>query len=119
MVTHSANASDAIQLAAKEVFKKFIAAGSDYEVNISAKTRTHIESLFVKWTINEPLLKDADADAALTVDPLKRSSIFELASKEIRIMLYQNLWNKFRTQETIELAAGHESHNQIHNIQDV
>jgi len=36
--------------------------------------------------------------------------VFDRADKEIKVMLYQNLWNKFRVEETQSLAAGESKH---------
>ena len=58
-----------------------------------------------KWLPELPMLTNDVAKDCLQLDVIKRNDIFEQAFKEIRIMLYQNLWHKFRSQETENLAG--------------
>ena len=106
LVRHSGRASDDIQKSAKELFKTYIVAGSDNEVNISSKTRASVEAVLAKWMSEMPILTKDSAKNCLQSDSLKRCDIFEPAFKEIRVMLYQNLWNKFRSLEAEQLASG-------------
>ena len=106
LVTQSSLVSDDMQKDATKLYKKFIVAGSDSEVNISSKTRSFTESALSKWILNQPLTTVEQAQLSLHNDSLKRYDVFEPAMKEISIMLYQNLWNKFRSCETENFAAG-------------
>ena len=105
VVRHSGRASDDIQRSAKQLFKTYIVAGSENEVNISSKTRANVETMLSKWLLDKPLISTDCARTCLMSDGLKRYDIFEPAFKEIRVMLYQNLWNKFRSLEAEEMAC--------------
>ena len=114
LVSQSGLVSDEMQKDATELYKKFIVAGSDSEVNISSKTRSLVESKVKKWSLNQPLFSSDQSRECLLGDTSNRYDIFEPAFKEITIMLYQNLWAKFRSLETERMAGG-EFTNEIYN----
>lgn len=99
----SRGASVRMKERAAERFRQFIEVGSPQEVNISSQTRGVIETKMREWTGEEALFTADAAQTALADDPLHHIDLFDRANKEISIMLYQNLWNKFRAQEIEEL----------------
>ena len=104
---HSCSASEELKSEAQIIVKNYINANSDQEVNVSSKTRGIVEKHTKEWPINTPLLTPEKATELMNLEYVKsRVNIFDPAVKEIGIMLYQNLWNKFRTIETQALAAG-------------
>ena len=97
--------NDVLQLSAREIHSRYIAVGSENEVNVSSSIRSHIERTLVEWPKSEPLLHSEHIRVALENDKLKRRSAFEPAFKEVAHMLYQNIWHKFLAHEA-ELFAG-------------
>ena len=65
--------------------------------------RAIVERSMKEWLQGNQLI--VAAQEALHVEQKKRAIMFEPAFKEVCIMLYQNLWTKFRTTET-EMLAG-------------
>ena len=69
------------------------------EVNISSTTRNAFIKQINQWDEKWPLLTDSTVQKALEDDEKSRIKAFEKAYKEISLMLYQNLWVKFRSAE--------------------
>jgi hypothetical protein len=88
---------------ANKCYDTFIKVGSSSEVNISSSTRQKILEHLKTWNINRYLLTPGSAQTALDDDPAHHIDIFDYANKEISVMLYQNLWNKFRASEIEEM----------------
>jgi len=84
---------------AKECFKHYMVVGCNNEVNVSSNTRhsalAHIET----WNEHEPIMNNDTAEYVLDDDIKLHIDVFQKAAKEIAIMLYQNIWIKYRTQE--------------------
>ena len=114
---HSVGANKDIKASALNIYKTYLAAGSVDEVNISSKTRSSVETQLQKWLPELPMLTNDIAKDCLALDVMKRTELFEQAFKEIRVMLYQNLWHKFRSQET-ENIAGSVGEN-IYSVSDI
>lgn len=103
LMESSKGASERMKVRADERFRQFIQVGSPQEVNISSQTRGIIETKMREWTGEQAIITVDAAQTALADDPLHHIDLFDRANKEISIMLYQNLWNKFRAQELEEL----------------
>ena len=72
-----------------------------------AKKCAQITLAMQDWMEQSDLVSDETAGLQLGSIPMKkRMEMFEPAYKEILIMLYQNVWNKFRTLEMQSMAAG-------------
>ena len=105
LVRLSIDANSVMKDNAKKIIEMHISCASEEEVNVSSRTRAAIEKNWKEWDLHYPLLTTAVAKQALEDDKMKRAALFEPAFKEISIMLYQNLWNKFRSAETTEQMA--------------
>jgi hypothetical protein len=90
-----------MQTKAQAIFDDFCVVGCDQEVNISSGCR-HATEKSINESFTEPVLTVESSTLALKTDTKKRKEIFSKAAKEIAIMTYQNLWNKFRAQETMQ-----------------
>ena len=102
---HSEEASDGLRITARRLYKTYIAAGCDDEVNVPSKMRVAVEKSLQGWQDDTPLIPMNKAKEALLHDAQRRVELYDAAFKEISIMLHQNLWNKFRSLETQQLAA--------------
>lgn len=87
--------------AATSVYHTYIRAGSTEEVNISSGTRINIDNQLRNITLNSVSPLDLKLiSQSLHHDPLHRYTLFDNAHKEIGMMMYQNLYQKFRQKET-------------------
>jgi hypothetical protein len=105
LMESSKAASERMKDRAAARFQQFIRVGSPQEVNISSQTRAAIETKMREWTGDQPLLTTEVAEMALADDPQHHVDLFDRANREISIMLYQNVWNKFRAQELQEMMS--------------
>ena len=96
---HSYLFSDRIKEAAEECYKAYMVVGCDEEVNICAATRKKFDDRMKLWMAGTPVITNVSARHALEEDQTRRVEVFETAYKEISIMLYQNIWLKFRAAE--------------------
>ena len=80
--------------------------GCDEEVNICAATRKKFDDRMKLWLAGAPVVAHVSARNALEEDQLRRVEVFETAYKEISIMLYQNIWLKFRAKEIEDQMGG-------------
>ena len=80
--------------------------GCDEEVNICAATRKKFDDRMMLWTAATPITTHVAARTALEDDQLRRVEVFETAYKEISIMLYQNIWLKYRAKEIEDQMGG-------------
>jgi len=80
-------------------FKEYLKVGSDNEVNVSSATRQKTLAHIETWNEHEPLMNNDTAEYVLDDDTRLHIDVFQSAAKEIAIMLYQNIWIKFRAQE--------------------
>ena len=110
LVKCSGEASNRIREAAKQVLRMYVDTNAESEVNLSSKTRGVVQQTLADWGDNVPLLSEERAREVIQEDIKKRSALFDRADKEIKVMLYQNIWNKFRVEETQSLAAGESKH---------
>jgi len=101
----SAEAGVTILEKARALYKKYIVTGAESEVNVSSATKAKVEKLLRDWPLSKPILNQEQATTALEMDEHKRGRLFEPAYKEILVMLYQNIWQKFRTFEAEALAG--------------
>jgi Regulator of G protein signaling domain len=105
LVGTSSQVSVSLKAQAKQIFDEYIKAHSVNEVNVSSSTRTYVGSLLHGWNTHPPFLTEELAKMALENDVFKRSTLFERPLKEISTVLYQNIWNRFRTREATTAAA--------------
>jgi len=110
LIKCSGEASNRIREVAKQVHRMYVDTNAESEVNLSSKTRGVVQQTLADWGDNVPLLSEERAREVIQEDIKKRSALFDRADKEIKVMLYQNLWNKFRVEETQSLAAGESKH---------
>jgi len=117
----SGQASNRLREKAKEIVVKHVEASSDDQVNLSSKVRVATEKFVKEWGTDVPFLSDDSARLAVENDVAKRLQAFDPAFKEISAMLYQNLWNKFRTEEARFLAGGESKHSleKIYAVEEV
>ena len=106
LVKCSGDASNRIREAAKQVHRMYVDTNAESEVNLSSKTRALVQHALSDWADSIPLVSEERAREIVQADLKRRTAVFDLADKEIKVMLYQNLWNKFRIEETQSLAAG-------------
>ena len=106
LVSHSRNANDDIAVAADQIISRHVNSSADEEVNVSSNTRQSIISQRMAWQSYTPLLSQDKAVEILSQDKDKRMELFDKAYREISIMLYQNLWCKFRAEEAAAQMAG-------------
>jgi len=99
LIESSKQSNRCMKEGAKECFKNYMQVGSNNEVNVSSSTRhaalAHIET----WNENDPIMNNDTAEYVLDDDSKLHIDVFHKAAKEISIMLYQNIWIKYRTQE--------------------
>ena len=114
LVTHSGHASNRLRETAKSMIQTYVTVNADEEVNVSSKTRACVEKFLKEWPNDRPLITEEEATKLLEQGETNNKciDIFEPAFKEICIMLYQNLWNKFRTAE-MQQMAGVENSNRL------
>ena len=84
---------------AYDCFKKFIEINSDLEVNISSSVRSRIVNHLEIWKDDKEFCSIETIQSILDNDKYHHIDIFEKAYNEISIMLYQNMWNKYLTEE--------------------
>jgi len=108
ILAKSVEASNSMLGRAKALYKKYIVTGAESEVNVSSATRANVEKVLRDWPLNKPIIGKEQATTALEIDQDKRGRLFEPAYKEILIMLYQNIWQKFRTHEAEAMAGNSE-----------
>ena len=110
LIKCSGEASNRIREVAKQVHRMYVDTKAESEVNLSSKTRGVVQQTLADWGDNVPLLSEERAREVIQEDIKKRSALFDRADEEIKVMPYQNLWNKFRVEETQSLAAGESKH---------
>lgn len=84
---------------AEACFKNYMVVGCNNEVNVSSNTRQKTLSHIETWNEHEPIMNNETAEYVLDDDVKLHIDVFQKAAKEIAIMLYQNIWIKYRTQE--------------------
>ena len=104
MVMATAAASELMRESAASLFAKFMKENCDNEVNVSSSCRYATSNFLRDWPVKEPVLSKELAHTALRHDKAKRCDMFAPATREIQIMTYQNLWNKFRAAEAAHFA---------------
>jgi len=103
----SKSINSSIREYAISLIKKYVGSQAEEEVNLPAKKCAQITLAMQEWMEQSDLVSDETAGLLLGSIPMKkRMEMFEPAYKEILIMLYQNVWNKFRTLEMQSMAAG-------------
>ena len=103
----SKSINSSIREYAISLIKKYVGSQAEEEVNLPAKKCAQITLAMQDWMEQSDLVSDETAGLLLGSIPMKkRMEMFEPAYKEILIMLYQNVWNKFRTLEMQSMAAG-------------
>jgi hypothetical protein len=95
----SKTANDRMKELAMKCFYDYMEAGCDNEVNVSSACRNKTNTQLKDWEEKKSLLNDESAEDILNDDMDNRVDVFERAAKEISIMLYQNIWEKFRHEE--------------------
>ena len=88
--------NDQMKTLAMECFANYIQVNSANEVNVCSATREKTLEMLHQWNEQTVLMDIETAKMALDDDPKNRVDIFERAYKEIGIMLFQNIWNKYR-----------------------
>ena len=93
---------------AAEINTEYCAQNAPNEVNISSSVRNRLKGKLDKWA-DGPLMSTAQFELALGVEGGASShmhtDVFHGAVKEIGLMLYQNIWTKFKNDETALLAC--------------
>ena len=84
---------------AYDCFKKFIEINSELEVNISSSVRSRIVDQLKNWKDNNEFCSLETIQSILDEEEHHYIHIFEKAYNEISVMLYQNIWNKYLTEE--------------------
>jgi hypothetical protein len=105
LIESSKRCSHDMQKFAHECFRKYMVVGCDDEVNVSSFTRQKTIAHIETWDTDEPLMNNDTAEYVLDDDTQLHIDVFQGAAKEIAIMLYQNIWLKYRAQE-VEDAMG-------------
>ena len=106
LARHSSNASNDMIVLADNIIRQHISSASDEEVNICSRTKLALTGKRGEWVSDIPFISTEKAREILQADKYRRLELFDTAHKEISIMLYQNLWNKFRSVETtVQMAA--------------
>ena len=100
LAKHSSNASNDMVVLADGIIHRHISSAADEEVNICSKTRSLLTQRRSEWQRDIPFISIGKAREILETDSHKRLELFDSSCKEISVMLYQNLWNKFRAFET-------------------
>jgi hypothetical protein len=111
LIQSSVEADGKIRAHAHDIFNKFIRVNSPNEVNVSSACRAAIERRLFKWTEKDsPLFTHEVAHEVIKTDASKRTQIFEeKAMREISLVLFQNLWRKFRACEMAHQMANEDS----------
>ena len=106
LARHSSNANNDMIVLADNIIRQHISSASDEEVNICSRTKLALTGKRGEWVSDIPFISTEKAREILQADKYRRLELFDTAHKEISIMLYQNLWNKFRSVETtVQMAA--------------
>ena len=71
----------------------------ELEVNISSSVRSRIVNHLEIWKDDKEFCSIETIQSILDNDKYHHIDIFEKAYNEISIMLYQNMWNKYLTEE--------------------
>lgn len=107
LIAASPALSAAIYDTAERLFNKYCAEGSEKEINISSSVREQLR-LTINARTNTPVLTKWTAEYVIQEDLLEMGTVFDKAASDIRLMLYQNIWNEFRATETeIRMGQGH------------
>ena len=111
----SSKASNDMMTMADSIIKQHIGSAAEEEVNICSKTRNILTVKRGEWLPETPILTLEKAREVLEADKLRRVELFDTAHKEISIMLYQNLWNRFRSLETtVNMASNSKKEDTIY-----
>jgi DNA-binding transcriptional ArsR family regulator len=111
LVSRSSDINDSLREKAKKIFSNHIQVSSPQEVNISATLRTKIEKSLRGWETRTPIFSYSRALEVLEEGTNgQRFHVFEAAFQEVSVMLYQNIWSKFRVAETQSMAAAADGH---------
>jgi len=105
IVTSSDTMSYDMYEIAKRIYDKFCIEGSEKEVNISDCVRQKLGASLKSWPTARPIISSKMAQAIIEEDILETGKLFDAAANEIRQVLRQNLWTKFKTMET-EMQMG-------------
>jgi hypothetical protein len=96
LVESSKQANDNIKLNALECYNLYIRSGGDRHINIQPDTRNNIINHLGKWNNQVPIITTQAAQTALDSEHL---DLFKAAFDEVSVILYQNVWHKFRQYE--------------------
>lgn len=96
LVNASIQVNNKIRNDAIDYYTLYIKEGSIRELKLEDNTRIYISEHLEQWEKDIPIINFHDADRALDY---KHMNIFKNAFDEISIILYQNVWNKFRNYE--------------------
>ena len=99
MIEFSKQMNNNMKKNAHECFKKFIEINSELEVNISSSVRLLIAKHLETWIDNKEFCSIKTIESILNENEHRHIHIFEKAYNEISIMLYQNIWNKYISEE--------------------
>lgn len=112
LLQHTAIANAEYKQAAQQLYEKFIIENAEKQINISAQLRNQLYQQLEDWRDNNSLITTAKAKELVKDDHLKsRVFIFEKVFREVSILLYQNVWSRFREEEIESMAAGLSSKN--------
>jgi len=101
--SHLCNPS--IKKVSEDIFCKYINERSKHEVNISSATRNICRDRLVEWPMDRPTISEHIALQAIQSDIFASGTIFDPAVREIRLMLFQNIWQNFKAAEAQALMG--------------
>jgi hypothetical protein len=96
LVNASISVNNKIRNDAINYYALYIKEGSIRELPLEPNTRNYIWNHLQEWDENVPIINFTAADRALDYEHM---NIFKKAFDETSIILYQNLWYKFRAYE--------------------
>ena len=102
IIESSKYANNAMKESALSCYNDFLVVGCNNEINVCSATREKTNQHLQKWEKDEVLMNNETAEYVLDDESKSHVDVFQKAQKEIAIMLYQNIWNKYRTQEIEE-----------------
>jgi hypothetical protein len=99
VIESSKQANENMKLNAQTCYHIFIRSGGERQLNIPPDIRNNIMDHLNKWNEQMPIATMDSAQYVLDDDPEQHITIFEKAFDEVSIILYQNVWQKFRAYE--------------------
>lgn len=99
LVESSKNANDMIKLNAYACYHLYIRLGGDRQLKIEPGTHNKIMEQINQWENQLPILTIESAQKILIDEQNDNIFLFQKAYDEVSIILYQNVWDRFRQYE--------------------